>query len=93
MSAFGWQPVEVPSSDGLHTYVVLVNPWGNPSENVCHCEGYTFRGKCRHQEAAIEKVCGWTELKHDAQDDVQRRHKLCPVCGNPTKFEVEVIER
>ena len=95
LSATGWQPVEVPSSDGETTYVVLVNPWGNFGENVCHCEGYNFRGKCRHQTEALNKVCGWSELEHQTivQTDEQRRAKLCPVCGHPTKYEVEVIER
>lgn len=90
LSAEGWQPVEVASSDGVTTYVVLVNPWGNPRESLCHCEGYNFRGQCRHQEAAVERVCGWTELKADIQSPHQRQMKQCPHCGNQTKYEIEV---
>lgn len=93
LSSCGWQPVEVPSSDGGTTYVVLVNPWSNPRENVCHCEGYNFRGQCRHQIEARDRVCRWSELVNGpTQSEGQRGARICPRCGNPTKYEVDVVE-
>lgn len=90
LRSVGWQPVDVPSSDGRTLYTVLVNPWGNPNENVCHCEGYGYRGKCRHQQVAQEAICHWTELDGIEQSDELRKARLCPVCGSPTKYEIEV---
>lgn len=86
----GWQPVEVPSSSGDETYVVLVNPWGITHENLCHCQGYIYRGHCRHQQIAADSVCRWSELRApDSQTRQQHKDRICPSCGGPTKYEIE----
>lgn len=89
----GWQPVEVPSSSGEDVYVVLVNPWGDTRENICHCKGYSYRGECRHQQEAVLKLCHWHSLRPNAlqQTPEQQTQKICPKCGGPTKYEVEIV--
>jgi hypothetical protein len=91
----GWWPVELPSaSDPQMRYVVMVCPWGNAKENICECAGYTYRGECRHQVEAMDALCGWSELhepKRHVQTDEQRTNKVCPRCGGPTKWTMEVV--
>lgn len=98
-SAEGWNPVSIRSSSSDMIYLVLVCPWGNPRENICECPGYAYRGQCRHQIDAMDKVCGWTELqvKPDGtpsleQTAQQRKDKMCPRCGGHTKWALEVVE-
>jgi hypothetical protein len=90
----GWVPVKVASATSENmSYLVLVNPFGNPRENICECSGYVYRGQCRHQEEAMESVCYWTEKNpRYAQTEAQRTNNVCPRCGGPTKWELEVIE-
>lgn len=90
----GWQPVEIDSaSEADKIYVVLVNPWGDPREHICDCEGYRFRGYCRHQAKADEEVCRWTEVRGfvEIQTSIQARELICPKCGGPTKVELSVV--
>jgi len=89
----GWQPVEIDSaSDPNKTYVVLVNPWGDPRENICDCEGYRFRGVCSHQQKAADEVCRWNEVLGfaETQTSQQASELICPRCGGPTKVELSV---
>lgn len=90
----GWAPVNVPSSSEVgKSYLVFVNPWGNVRENICECQGYLWRFKCSHQQKASEMVCGWMEGESlEVQDDEQKKKRICPACGGPTKYEVEVID-
>lgn len=92
----GWWPVEVASSrDDGSRYVVMVCPWGNAVENICECAGYTYRGSCRHQVEAMDALCGWTELHEPqrfVQTDEQRQNKICPRCGGPAVWRMEVEE-
>lgn len=93
-TAEGWTPIKVPSDSGPQLYTVLVAPWGHPRENICECAGYAFTSKCKHQEIAMSRVCGWTELqigKH-TQTKEQRDGCVCPRCKGETLWRMEVIE-
>lgn len=97
LSADGWAPVRILSSDGENHYTVLVNPWGDPDENICQCEGYQFRGYCRHQRIASKELCGWTEVINgdldisENQTDKQKLNKICPRCNGRTMWTMEVV--
>lgn len=96
----GWIPIEIPSTSREAIYTVLVCPWQSPSENICECEGYLYGGYCKHQEMAQIAVCGWTELQvkppkmepEFVQTKAQRKNKICPRCGGPTLWRMEVDE-
>jgi hypothetical protein len=90
----GWFVVRIESSsDPGKRYVVHVNPWGDTAENICECQGYLYRGHCRHQTMAKDAVCGWQEgLGEEVQTEMQRKMKTCPRCGGPTRWEFEVVE-
>lgn len=93
----GWVPIQVDSSsDPDKKYVVHVNPWGIPTENICECKGFQYRGSCRHQIAAVEDICGWHEMhahpQHEIQSDHQREELICPRCDGPTMYVMEVVE-
>ena len=89
--------MKVPSSEGEGSYTVLVCPWGHPRENICECPGYYFKQKCRHQEEAMDRVCGWTELQIGKykQTKEQKKSMTCPRCHGPTvwRLEVEDVEK
>lgn len=86
----GWQPVTVHSKTRKGVvYTVFVNPWSDSSENICQCEGYTFGGKCWHQEEASSHICGWHELVGIDQTDEQRERQICPECGGSTMYVLE----
>jgi hypothetical protein len=85
----GWQPIKVHSSSRDLLYTVFVNPWSNSEENICQCEAYMFRGKCKHQEEASMHICGWHELDGIAQTHEQKQYQVCPSCGGPTMFVLE----
>jgi hypothetical protein len=91
----GWVPIEVGSrSQPGVTYVVLVNPWSDHSENICECKGYSFNGKCAHQKIASQKVCGWTEIgvRAKTQTENQKRLMECPACGGRTMWAFKMLE-
>lgn len=97
----GWVPIEIPSSSDPNVmYTILVCPWENPAENLCECPGYMFQGRCKHQAMAQMQVCGWTELQVKppkmepafVQNEAQRKNKICPRCGGPTMWRMEVDE-
>lgn len=93
----GWQPIRVASSSGDGHYTVLVNPWGEVEEYVCECRGYSYRGKCRHQQQAADKICGWSDVDRDgnlserAQTTDQYAKRVCPQCGGPTMIVAELV--
>lgn len=93
----GWSPIQVESktNKGFH-YTVLVSPYVTKSEFVCDCKGFEYRGWCRHQGEALEKVCWWPLAPRDPQPEQTpylRKAKECPQCGGQTKWEmVEVDE-
>lgn len=78
--------MEIISSKGDQTYLVLVNPWGSDSENICCCIGYNMRGTCRHQKEATEKVCRWDSRRAAPQ----LKRGVCPLCQGRTKTEIEI---
>jgi len=93
-STEGWQPIEVPSSSSDKTYIVLVNPWGEMSANICSCESYTFRGHCRHQGEAQDKLCGWNSKESKELKIIYSKDAIftsCPKCGGSIKTEIEVL--
>jgi hypothetical protein len=85
----GWSPVQIESGStkGLH-YTVLVNPHVPVQEFVCDCKGFEFRGQCKHQHEAANKSCWWPMVLDLKQTDSQRKEKICPQCGGPTKWEM-----
>jgi hypothetical protein len=86
----GWQPVSVLSQTVPDkSYTVLINPWGDPLDNICECQGYLFRGTCRHIHTA--KVCGWDEFDSLQQTDENRKNMICPRCSGATRWAMEVI--
>lgn len=84
----GWVPIEVESSSSDNKYLVLVNPWGDIEGNICECPGYHYTGHCRHQEEAHASICAWKEGQ-DPQTDEDKRAKICPRCGGPTRWIME----
>ena len=80
---FGWDviPVASASVEGLD-HKVTVSSWGY----LCDCDGYRFRGKCRHEAEARQKRCLWNEILYPEapQDDFERAEGQCPFCGGPT---------
>ena len=84
-------PVQVESSTkrGLD-YLVMVSPWGDSRDNNCECPGYMMKGACRHQVEAMKKVCRWTELGNEPQSEQEYEKRVCPRCGGPTKWELEI---
>lgn len=91
----GWAPIQIAShtEEGL-TYTVLTNPWNEWEEFACDCEGYRFRGHCRHQKEAFKAMCGWHELESfpEKQTEEQRHEKVCPRCYGPTMWVMEAID-
>lgn len=95
----GLQVVPVRShTDQQKVYNVLSNVWGNVNEYVCQCKGYVNRGKCRHQQEAAQHLCGWADVMDNgqwnplAQTDEQADAKVCPKCGGPTMYVLELVE-
>lgn len=88
----GWVPVEVESRTQPDVrYIVQTNPWGESSENICQCKGYTYRGTCAHQSIAANEICGWHELwAREKQDEEQRKSMTCPRCKGPSQWVMEV---
>lgn len=87
----GWHPVEVASSNGDDKYVVLVSPW-SVNESICQCDGYKYRGHCRHQAVAAKSRCDWTDFQEESQSAEERLGKICPRCGGQTDWKIEVFE-
>jgi uncharacterized Zn finger protein len=87
-------PVIVTStSDPNKQYVVHVNPWGDAKDNICECKGFQYRGNCRHQEEALDEVCGWSETAgKEVQAPYQREAMICPRCDGTTKWSMVVDE-
>jgi hypothetical protein len=91
VSADGWYPIRVESSNQDGYYTVMVCPWGEQNDHICECAGYAYRGQCRHQETAQRFRCGWKEIESDIlQTEGEKESKLCPKCGGPTKWAIEV---
>ena len=88
-TASGWQTVMVESSvKGQPPYEVLLPPWdrSDTAEAVCTCEGFRFRGSCRHTREAMSQVCNWSGLDSEAQTPDQAKHRVCPECGGKTSL-------
>lgn len=90
MSTWSYSVVQVPSeTDPDRLYDVLIVDADEPSEAVCECEGFNFRGTCHHQQEAVDALCQWYELEGpEQQEGSQRRDRTCPRCGGPTEWIV-----
>lgn len=74
---------EMQSSRGTGTYMVTVSTDG--ALDACDCDGYRFRGKCRHVTALREKLCGWDDfISDETQTPQQEMEAVCPKCGSET---------
>lgn len=76
--------------------MVHANPWGEVSAYVCECKGYVHRGTCRHQQEAYDHLCDWTEVRDGRytelmQTDEQKLRGICPQCGGPTMWVMELL--
>ena len=77
-------------TDRDRLYTVLVQTPDETQEVICECEGYVFRGYCKHQKQAMEALCKWTEkIGPEAQTNEQRKDKICPRCGGPTEWRMD----
>jgi hypothetical protein len=91
VSADGWYPIRVESSNQDAHYTVMVSPWGEQDDHICECAGYTYRGSCRHQELAQRFRCGWKAIESDiVQNESQKQDMTCPKCSGQTKWTIEV---
>lgn len=77
--------MEIPSeTDPSKSYVVMVDPHANRSElHACSCLSYKYKGACKHQKLAHQKICGWCELDGPAPSEEDVKAKLCPKCKGP----------
>jgi len=90
-SADGWYPIRVESSNQNQYYTVMVCPWGEPQDHICECAGYTYRGSCRHQDTAQRFRCAWRQIESEFdQTEEQKEDMICPKCGGPTKWTIQV---
>lgn len=90
----GWHPIQIPSqSDPNRSYTVLANAFVPPHTWVCQCKGFSYRGKCNHQQLAVSEFCGWHETDGKfTQTEQERKEKICPACGGPSKWVMEFEE-
>lgn len=83
--------VHVLSQTEPNTYheVIVIDP-EDPSQSVCTCKGFAFRGHCRHIDVAHTTPCRWETGDPEQQTEHQRHHKICPRCGNQTEWIMEI---
>jgi rRNA maturation protein Nop10 len=86
--------VLVPSrTDPKIVYTVLVTDVDEPEETLCECEGFLYRGRCAHQQIALDTICGWIDSGDEDENELQtnRQHtdRECPRCGGPTEWVME----
>jgi hypothetical protein len=75
------------NTDADVEYSVLVVDPSDPTECICECEGFSFRGHCSHQDIAVGQLCAWREVDGpEKQTREQRRAKICPRCGEETEW-------
>lgn len=76
-------------SDPRKSYDVLVQDPIDPSESICECEGFEYRGRCSHQNIAHQYICGWEEISGpEEQNSNQRKQNICPRCSGETETEL-----
>ena len=87
----GWLTVKVASSsDGAAHYEVNIPPWDRDEQEgaVCSCDGFRYRGTCRHIREAYNEICHWSSLDGEKQTRQQELRRICPACGEPTRIVV-----
>lgn len=89
-------PMSVPvhsNSNPRLIYDVLITDSEDPTTAICACPGYEYRGYCRHQREAFEKICGWTDLTGpEVQTPEQHANQVCPRCGDDTRWTMEAVD-
>lgn len=84
-----WTTIHVQSNSRPDiTYEVIV-PYNGapPSEYICNCEGFLFRGQCSHQTTAYDTMCGWAEfLGPEKQTEKEKENYICPRCKGQTRI-------
>lgn len=76
--------MKIISSDGLREYAVTPQTLFNDAICDPECQGYMFRGTCRHIREAQEHVCMW------CSDDLET--ELCTLCAKEAVV-VEIPEK
>jgi hypothetical protein len=86
-----WNVITVPSnSERDKHYEVLIMDAANSDDIICECPSYLYRGHCRHQVEAVNKLCLWVaSMGPEEQTKEQYKNEICPRCVGPTEWVME----
>jgi hypothetical protein len=87
-----WNTITVPSqSEKGKYYEVLIMGATDLDEVICECQSYHYRGQCKHQIEALDRLCSWSSnIGPEQQTEEEYKHKICPRCGQPTERVLEL---